>query len=273
MDDLKPLAGQRPGQPDYRPEWVFAGIDVAVTLLLWAYFTAGFLVLFLPVYLIAFFFASTRRLAFQHLTHYFYRGFFLLCRLLIPRHIWRIDKAVSAIRSSVVVSNHISYIDPLLLMAMYPHHTTIVKSRLFHLPIFGWMLKFSGYLPSTTENRLAELMIRRMETLPEDLAGGANLFVFPEGTRSRTGAINPFHPGAFKIARLCRAPVSVIFIRHTDRLFKPGRFRFNACRANTITVELLAQLTPSYDSPEFSIDGLMAEVRGLMEKHLNLTAE
>jgi 1-acyl-sn-glycerol-3-phosphate acyltransferase len=258
-------ARHRPVQASSK--WMSAAIDVSVTLVLWVYFTVGFILLFAPFYLFAAIFAANRRRAFQRLNHYFYRGFFMLCRLLAPRHSWRIDPAVGAIRSSVIVCNHASYIDPLLLIAQFAQHTTIVKSRLFRIPIFGWMLRLSGYLPSTTEEGLAELMIRRTQTLAADLAQGANLFVFPEGTRSRTGAIGRFNPGAFKIARLCRAPICVIVIRHTDRLFQPGRFRFNTCCANTISVELLARITPPYDSAAFSINGLMEQVRCLMEKH------
>ena len=261
-------AGQAPVQPAARHRWVSAGMDAAVTLLLWTYFTLGFLVLFSPFYLLAFLFARRRHSAFQHLNHYFYRGFFLLCRLLIPQHVWRIDDAVSAIRSSVIVCNHASYIDPLLMIALYPHHTTLVKNRLFHLPIFGWMLKTAGYLPSTGEDRLASLMLDRMDTLCRDLARGANLFVFPEGTRSRNGAIGEFHPGAFKIARMCRAPICVVLIRNTEKLFTPGRFRFNTRRANTISVELLATITPPYGAPGFSIAGLKDDVRGLMDTRL-----
>ena len=253
-------------QPKRRYEWVHASIDVAVTLFLWTYYTLGFLLLFSPFYLLAFIFAPRRRTAFQHLNHIFYRGFFLLCRLLMPRHKWRIDEEVRSIRSSVIILNHVSYLDPLIMMALYPRHATIVKSRLFHLPIFGWMLKTSGYLPSTSDGRLAELMFHRMETLPEDLARGANLFVFPEGTRSRTSAIGPFHPGGFKIARMCRAPIYVVMIRNTDKLFTPGRFRFNSCRANIISVGLLAKVTPSYGNAEFSVAGLMNEIRTLMER-------
>lgn len=134
----------------------------------------------------------------------------------------------------------------------------------------GWVLKLSGYLPSVSEGRLAEVMLRRMETLASDLTAGANLFIFPEGTRSRDGRIGPFNTGAFKIARLCRAPLKVIFIRNADRLFKPDKFLFNTCTANTITVELLAEWTPQYDSDSFSIKSLMDQVRRLMEAHASL---
>jgi 1-acyl-sn-glycerol-3-phosphate acyltransferase len=253
-------------RPAVRPRWLAAAIDISVTLLLWTYFTLGFVVLFAPVYVVAFICAPRRRrYTFQRLNHYFYRGFFFLCRLLMPWHTWRIDGAVRSIRSSVIVCNHASYIDPLLLIALFAQHTTIVKSRLLHIPVFGWMLKLSGYLPSTSQGRLATLMIRRMDTLAADLARGANLFVFPEGTRSRSGAIGSFNPGAFKIARLCRAPLQVVLIRNSDRLFKPGRFRFNACCANTISVELLAQINPAYDSADFSVAGLIEQVRCLMK--------
>ena len=50
-------------------------------------------------------------------------------------------------------------------------------------------LATAGYLPATATGRFAGLMLARMETMPAYLASGGNLFVFPEGTRSRDGQV------------------------------------------------------------------------------------
>ncbi|MGC9194450.1 MAG: 1-acyl-sn-glycerol-3-phosphate acyltransferase [Syntrophobacteraceae bacterium] len=240
-------------------------LDLLVTLLLWCYFTVGFLVLFSPLYILASILPVNRVRTFQRLNHYFYRGFFLLCRLTMPKQKWHIDPALADVRSSVVISNHISYIDPLLLISLFPRHTTIVKSRLFHIPIFGSMLKMSGYLSSDSKGPLAGHMLAQMDGMLAFMNEGGNLFIFPEGTRSRNAALGPLNPGAFKIARLCRAPLTVVHIENSDRLFTPGRFLFNTSQPNNITVRLLARLTPAYDSEHFSVKELMGQVRTLFE--------
>ena len=122
--------------------------DLMVTLLLWAYFTLGFIVLFSPVYLAAYLFSENREYAFQRLNHNFCRGFFFLIRILIPGQKWHIADKIKSIRSSVIVCNHLSYLDPLLLISLFPRHKTIVKSTFFRVPVFGWMLKQAGYVPS-----------------------------------------------------------------------------------------------------------------------------
>jgi 1-acyl-sn-glycerol-3-phosphate acyltransferase len=258
---------QRTHNPGMHPSltWVSKLIDGTVTLLLWIYFTVGFVVLFAPFYVLAAILASDRARAFQRLNHFFYRGFFLLCSLTMPRQKWHIDPDLRAVRSAVVVCNHVSYIDPLLLISLFARHTTIVKNRLFHIQIFGWMLTMSGYLPEDSQGPLAERMVERLENMPGFLAGGGNLVVFPEGTRSRNCALGALSPGAFKIARLCRAPLAVVRIENSNRLFTPGRFLFNTCQANTITVRLLAQIKPPYESEEFSVKELMGQVRALLE--------
>jgi len=244
---------------------VFKLVDLLVTLLLWSYFTAGFVVLFAPFYVLASILAYDRARAFQRLNHLFYRGFFQLCRLTMPRQKWRIDPDLAAVRSAVVICNHVSYIDPLLLISLFARHTTIVKNRLFHIPIFGWMLTLSGYLPADSQGPLAVRMVELLERMPDFLAGGGNLFVFPEGTRTHDRILGPLNPGAFKIARLCRAPLAVVRIDNSDRLFTPGRFLLNTCQANTITVRLVAQVIPPYDSAEFSVRELIGQVRALLE--------
>jgi len=123
----------------------------------------------------------------------------------------------------------------------------------------------SGYIPSTSGTNLLDLMVRHIQAMENYLASGGNFFVFPEGTRSRDGAIGRLNKGAFKIARLCKTSIKVLFIRNTNRLLKPGKFLFNTCVSNTITVELLASIEPDYQSDTFSISGLMSEVRSLLE--------
>ena len=130
---------------------------------------------------------------------------------------------MAAISSSVIICNHLSYLDPLLLIALFPQQKTIVKTRFFGAPVFGWIITKSGYIPATGEGRFAAMMIRQMETMPAYLKRGGNLFVFPEGTRSRDGKIGKLQVGALKIARINHAPVLVLQICDSDKLFTPGK--------------------------------------------------
>ena len=247
-------------------KWVYFLLDLSVTLVLWSYYTLGFVLFFSPFYLLATIFSKNRQAAFQKLNHIFYKGFFGIIKRLIPACRWQIPKEVREIRSSVIVCNHRSYIDPILLISIYARHTTIAKARLFRIPIFGAMLSLSGYIPSEVGGRFVELMMDLMERMGGFIASGGNVFIFPEGTRSRDGRIGSLNKGAFKLAKICKAPVKVIFIQNTDKLFTPGKFLFNAHRPNVVTVSLVAEMNPDYRSDQFSINGLMEEAHALLEK-------
>ena len=244
-----------------KPFW-----DGGVTLLLWLYYVPGWLALCPPFYLLAYFFSTNREPAFQRLNHLFHRGFFLLLRLITPGLTMRIQTEIRNLRGCVIMANHLSYLDPILMVSLFPKQKTVVKSDFFHYPVFGWLLKTSGYLPSTANGDFSDLMIGRVEAMPDYLAAGGNLFVFPEAHRSRDGRIGPFSKGVFTIARRCRAPIVVLSIGNTDRLFPPDRYLFNTCLPNTVDVSIVARLAPDYDSDAFSISGLMTQVRTLMEK-------
>ncbi|MFO7707871.1 MAG: lysophospholipid acyltransferase family protein [Desulfobacterales bacterium] len=240
-------------------------LDFAVTVAVWSYFTAGFVVFFSPFYLLAGLFARNRELAFQRLNSRFYRGFFFLLRRLMPGHRWEIAPEVREIRSAVVLCNHRSYLDSILLISLYDRHNTIVKSRLLDIPLFGRMLEWSGYLPSSAEGRFGEMMARRLEGLGSFIAGGGNLIVFPEGTRSRDGRIGPLNPGAFKIARRLGAPIKVLYIRNTDRMFRRGSFSFDTRGPNTIRLELLGEVDPAAGEGRASLGPVMERVRAMLE--------
>ncbi len=233
--------------------------EFMATLLCWSWFIFGFLFIFSWCYAVAAL-RRDRERAFQRLNCRFFRVFFRLLRWLAPGHHWDIDAEVAGLRSSVVVCNHQSYLDPLLLITLFAHHRTIAKTRFFPLPIFGWIMKNSGYIPASGEGRFAALMLQRMESMQQFLRDGGILFVFPEGTRSRDGHLGGLQRGALKIARLYQAPVQVLRLTNTDKLFPPGRFCFNTTAHNTIRLSLVERIAPEQDGVPLSAAQLEARV-------------
>lgn len=214
------------------------------TSLLWVYFLGVGIFFIFFLYLPSYLIAGNKEHAFQRINSLFYQGFFFLVRLLFPRHRWRIDERIHRIKSSVVLCNHTSYLDPLILIALFDRQKTIVKSKFFNFPVFGWLLRGSGYIPASTKGRFAGMMIDQVEKMDNYLTSGGVLFVFPEGTRSRTGSMGQVNKGAFKIARLSKAPLVFLTIKDTDKLFPPDRFMFSGAVHNTITVTLTGVVEP-----------------------------
>ncbi|RUM36402.1 MAG: 1-acyl-sn-glycerol-3-phosphate acyltransferase, partial [Desulfobulbus sp.] len=118
--------------------------DVAVTLACWGYFIFAFVFPFCLIYGGACLLPGPRQTRFQRINNWYYRGFFRLLLIITPRHRWRIDEDVRRIRSAVIVCNHLSYLDPLLMLALFAKQKTVVKTKFFKVPIFGWVLQNAG---------------------------------------------------------------------------------------------------------------------------------
>jgi 1-acyl-sn-glycerol-3-phosphate acyltransferase len=88
-------------------------MDLLVTLLLWIYFTLGFVLLFAPRYAAASLGRADREADFQRLNQRFFRGFFRLVCLITPGAALHVGDEVRTIRSSIIVCNHLSYLDPI----------------------------------------------------------------------------------------------------------------------------------------------------------------
>lgn len=238
--------------------------DLVVTLLLWAYFTLGFILFFLPVYLWAWGFSRPREIAFQRLNSRFYRGFFFLLRRLARSIEIRVADRVRRLKGAVVVSNHRSYLDPLLFITLFPRQKTIVKSTFFGTPIFGWFITQAGYLPDSAAGPAGAVMIRQMETLAAYFDNGGILFVFPEGTRNVDGGDVELHGGAFKIAARFKVPLAVVRIRNTEKIFHPGRFLFRTGAPVTIEVDLVGTMNADPDGEMLKASALKAKAMALL---------
>jgi len=167
----------------------------------------------------------------------------------------------------------LSFLDPILLVSLFPRHKTVVKSTFFGYPFFSWVLKVSGYLPSSPGEEHVEHMIRNLETLQDFLSSGGNLFIFPEGTRSRNGKLGPFEKGAFTIARNCHAPIQVIRIRNSHHFFPTGTLLFNATDKIRVTVERIGTLTPESIDKAGSLSKLIETARACYQAQEQQSAE
>lgn len=242
--------------------------DFFITLILWCYFLFGYLFILFFLYIPVHVFAKNRATALQNLNHIHLKVFFALTQWLIPRTKFNISENIREIQSSVIVCNHLSYLDPILLVSLFRRQRTIVKHTFFKVPVFGWFLKNYGYISSGSDAMMGSSLITNLEEIKAHLAAGGVLFVFPEGTRSRSGKLAPFNKGVFTIARYCNAPLKLIFIKGTNKLFQPGRFLFNTHDDNEIQLELIGSLEPDYKSNNFSISAFADEARRIFEEKI-----
>jgi len=218
--------------------WLY---NLFVTLAAWAYFTLGFVFLHAPAYLVA----LTRpdsQARFQRYHRRFFQKFFALLAVLCPATSWDIDPRLGDIQDAVVVCNHQSYLDPLLLISLLPRSVTVVKPVFFSVPIFAVVLRKTGYFPATASGRHGGLTLAALEALPGFFAAGGSLFIFPEGTRNRAGGLKPLPDGALKLALHTARPIAVLGLSGTAQLFPPGKFLFNAQAKNRISLKLLATI-------------------------------
>jgi 1-acyl-sn-glycerol-3-phosphate acyltransferase len=234
---------------------------LVTTAVLWGYFIGFFLAGYWLVFLIAGLLLGRRGLAWG--ASCYSRGFFAVLGLLVPRTRLRgpIRRELRQRRGTVVVCNHISFLDPLLLLSLLPRAITVVRPDFFRVPIFGWILRGAGFLGP---DLFAEGQ-PWVERVARHLRAGGNLLIFPEGTRSRDGSLAPFRKGAFYLARVLAAPILVLRVRGTDHLFAPGHLVFDATVTEPLEVHQLAALSAAEADTEISHE-LTRRVRQLYEK-------
>ena len=156
----------------------------------------------------------------------------------------------------VFLANHQSIADIWLTLLTVPSSTRIVAKRsLFRIPIFGWALTVCGFVPIDRENRSSAL--QSLERAAEMVRRGRPIVMYPEGTRSRDGRLQPFKKGAFHLALKAGVPVVPMSIRGTFRAFPP---RTLLVRPGEVEVVLHPPIDPRPFQPD-DVAGLTALVR------------
>ena len=119
----------------------------------------------------------------------------------------------------LVVSNHRSAFDPIVMMYKLRHHKVsfIAKPSVMNLPFIGKIAYGIGCLSIDRDNDRNAL--KTILTAANYLKNGiCNVCIFPEGTRSKTNEMLPFHAGSFKIAQRANAPLVIAAISGTEKI-------------------------------------------------------
>jgi 1-acyl-sn-glycerol-3-phosphate acyltransferase len=114
---------------------------------------------------------------------------------------------------AVIVSNHLSMIDILVLYGLYRPFKWVSKAEIFKVPVVGWNMTLNDYVCLSRGDRAS--IREMMDHCRRHLARGSPVLIFPEGTRSPDGALQVFRDGAFKLARDAGVPVIPVAIRGT----------------------------------------------------------
>lgn len=123
----------------------------------------------------------------------------------------------------IFMSNHVSNIDPPLLIPLLPGRTSVlVKRELFRIPILGFAMRAAQLVAVDRHNR--DAAIASMRTAAGVIRGGLSMTIFPEGTRSLDGRLLPLKKGPFYLAMESGCPIVPVTLLGTHEILPKGTF-------------------------------------------------
>lgn len=110
--------------------------------------------------------------------------------------------------AAILVCNHVSFVDPVLLMAASPRPIRfIMDRRIFETPVLGWFFRLAKAIPITTRDDDPLVYEAAFAQARNVLQGGDLLCIFPEGALTRDGALGDFKVGVMKLLQSNPVPV------------------------------------------------------------------
>lgn len=177
------------------------------------------------------------RLGFVRLS---FRAFMGFLRLLGVIRSFRVENRPTASDPpAVYIANHPSLIDVVAIVSTLPRCQCIVKGELFQHPFMGGVVRGSGMIPNDGGPEL-------LERVEAELARGRSLMIFPEGTRSPLGGLNPFNRGAARLVLHLGLPVVPIQVTCTPpTLLKGWPWHNTPPRAVDFTLKFFPRTHPA----------------------------
>jgi 1-acyl-sn-glycerol-3-phosphate acyltransferase len=185
-------------------------------------------------------------------------------RLLL--RVLRVEVRVSGLEhvpagAAVYAANHASALDIFVVFGYLPVDFRIVYKRsLSLLPLVGWAIWLSGHVPIDRRNSVRAR--RSIAAAARRIRGGTSVVMFPEGTRSRDGAVHHFKRGSFALAIDTGVPVVPVSLIGVKAVVPHG---LTSVRPGTVGVALHPPV-PTAARPPDAAEALAEEVRGIVAR-------
>ncbi len=128
-------------------------------------------------------------------------------------------------KTYVVMSNHQSLYDiPTLITALPLRLRMVAKAELFKVPIWSQAMRSAGFVPVHRGQR--ERAMQDLRLAQDALSRGVNIWIAPEGTRSKDGELLPFKSGGFLLASTAKVPILPITIDGTRNILPAKALQF-----------------------------------------------
>ena len=138
-------------------------------------------------------------------------------------------------RPYVVVSNHESLVDILLISQLPWEMKWLSKKELFGIPVLGWLMRLAKDIP--LERGDSRSATTAMQQGASRLRQHVSVMIFPEGTRSTTGGLLPFKDGAFRLAIEAQVPVLLLAVHGAATALRAHDWRFGRATAQVRVLE------------------------------------
>ncbi len=116
--------------------------------------------------------------------------------------------------ATLVVANHVSWLDIAAIHSAAPHARFVSKSDVLAWPLLGWLIKGAGTLFIERERKRDA--VRVVHAMAQALQGGETVAVFPEGTTGLGAELLPFHANLLQAAVATGTPIQPVVLRFFD---------------------------------------------------------
>lgn len=226
----------------------------------WIFFLASLPVLFVPFAVVALItgpFDKKRRIT--HLVTCLWGAMYIAVN-----PVWKVKvsgRKKIPHKGCVIVANHASLIDVLVLFCLFRQFRWVSKASNFKLPFIGWVMRIDGYVPLVRGERKS--VVEMMQKCERFIEQGIPVLFFPEGTRSKDGNLKEFKNGAFDLAMKMRCPVYPVAVSGTATALPKHSLSLRNKMDARVTV--LEPLEPQLFA---SVDGLRDAARTAIHEEL-----
>jgi 1-acyl-sn-glycerol-3-phosphate acyltransferase len=173
----------------------------------------------------------------RYITGYLFRKLTVVHQVLNPLWTFRTGgiKVSDPRRPYVVVANHESFVDMLLISHLPWEMKWLAKEDFFKYPLIGWMMRMASDIRLVRGQR--DSVVTAMEECRDRLRKKVSVMIFPEGTRTRDGNLQPFKSGAFRLAIETGTPILPLAVHGTYAALQKGDWRFGVTDAEVRVLE------------------------------------